>query len=185
MGNVATAQDRKHELAVAFSDSARFRSWYDDAVNRVYAYLHARSGADVELAEELTQQTFVQAVRHWQSFDGRADSVTWLCTIARHKLADHYRERERQKRRQLHLIVREIPVADDDLELSVSDRDAVVNALRTLPDIERTALLLRYVDDLSVGDVAATIGRSVDATDALLRRAKQRFRSIYPEALDD
>jgi DNA-directed RNA polymerase specialized sigma24 family protein len=60
-----------------------------------------------------------------------------------------------------------------------------VSALRQLPDIERTALVLRYVDDLSVREVAELLGRSVDGTDAVIRRAKERFRSIYPEAFDE
>ena len=60
-----------------------------------------------------------------------------------------------------------------------------MSALRQLPDIERTALVLRYLDDLSVREVAAMLGRSVDGTDALIRRAKERFRAIYPEAFDD
>ena len=45
--------------------------------------------------------------------------------------------------------------------------------------------MLRYLDDLSVREVAAMLGRSVDGTDALIRRAKARFRGIYPEAFDD
>jgi RNA polymerase sigma-70 factor (ECF subfamily) len=61
----------------------------------------------------------------------------------------------------------------------------VLAALRQLPDIERTALVLRYLDDLSVRDVAKLLGRSVDATDALIRRAKERFRGVYPEGFDD
>jgi RNA polymerase sigma-70 factor (ECF subfamily) len=68
---------------------------------------------------------------------------------------------------------------------AVGERDAVVAALRELPDIERTALVLRYLDDLSVREVASMLKRSVDATDALIRRAKERFRGIYPEAFDE
>jgi RNA polymerase sigma-70 factor (ECF subfamily) len=85
----------------------------------------------------------------------------------------------------LQLVVREIerqPTAPDQ---AVDDRDAIVAALRRLPDFERTALVLRYVDDLSVREVAGLLGRTVDATDALIRRAKERFRGVYPEAFDD
>ena len=185
MGLGATADDRRQQLAEVFSDSNAFRAWYDDAVGRVYGYLYGRSGGDLEVAEDITQQTFLQAIRYWQSFDGRSDAVTWLCSIARNKLADHYRERDRQRRRQLQLVVREIerqPTAPDQ---AVDDRDAIVAALRRLPDFERTALVLRYVDDLSVREVAGLLGRTVDATDALIRRAKERFRGVYPEAFDD
>jgi len=179
------AEERKDRLAEAFGDAVAFRAWYDDAVDRVYGYLYGRCGGDIEVAEEITQQTFLQAIRHWQAFDGRSDSVTWLCSIARNKLTDHYRERDRQRRRHLQLVVREIESEHPGPDHEVDDREAVVSALRQLPDIERTALVLRYLDDLSVREVAALLGRSVDATDALIRRAKERFRSIYPEAFDE
>ena len=56
------------------------------------------------LAEELTQQTFVEAVRRRGSFDGRSEVVTWLCSIGRHKLADHYRRLERDERHRLRIL---------------------------------------------------------------------------------
>ena len=92
---------------------------------------------------------------------------------------------DRQRRRHLRLVVRDIGSDTPAPDRAVGDRDAIVRALRQLPDIERTALVLRYLDDLSVRDVAAMLGRSVDGTDALIRRAKERFRSIHPEAFDD
>jgi RNA polymerase sigma-70 factor (ECF subfamily) len=180
-----TADDRRHRLEATFGDPAAFRAWYDDAVDRVYGYLYGRCGGNIELAEDITQQTFLQAIRHWRDFDGRSDPITWLCSIARNGLTDHYREQDRQRRRHLRLVVQEIELESPALDLAVGDRDAVITALRQLPDIERTALVLRYVDDLSVREVAGLLGRTVDATDALIRRAKGRFRTIYPEAFDE
>jgi len=180
----AQAVDRAQELAAVFADPVAFRSWYDTAVVRVYGYLYGRCGGDMHLAEELTQQTFLQAIRHWQGFDGRSDPVTWLCSIARNKLTDHYRELDRQERRQLRLIVREIEMADVEVDREVADREAVLEALRGLPPLQRAALILRYVDGLSLREVAAALGRSEDATESLLRRAKERFREMYPEASD-
>ncbi len=185
MRMAATGEDRRRELADVFGDPIAFRAWYDDAVGRVYGYLYGRCGGDIEVAEEITQQTFLQAIRHWQAFDGRSDPVTWLCSIARNKLTDHYREQDRQRRRHLELVVREIESEGPGPDREVDDRDAIVSALRQLPDIERTALVLRYLDDLSVREVAALLRRSIDGTDALIRRAKERFRSIYPEAFDE
>ena len=181
----ATGEDRRRALADAFGDPVSFRAWYDDAVGRVYGYLFGRCGGDIEIAEEITQQTFEQAIRHWQAFDGRSDAVTWLCSIARNKLADHYREQDRQRRRHLRLVVRDIGSATPAPDRAVGDHDAMVRALHELPDIERTALVLRYLDDLSVREVAGLLGRSIDGADALIRRAKERFRAIYPEAFDD
>jgi RNA polymerase sigma-70 factor, ECF subfamily len=177
--------DRAQELAAVFTDPAAFRAWYDVAVVRVYSYLYGRCGGDMDLAEELTQLTFLQAIRHWQTFDGRSDPVTWLCSIARNKLTDHYRDLDRQERRRLRLYVREVDMTEAGVERSVADRDAVLGALRGLPPLQRAALILRYVDGLSVREVAASLERTEDATESLLRRAKSRFRETYPGAPDD
>lgn len=178
------AIDRTAALATVFSDPPAFREWYDTAVVRVYGYLHGRCGGDDALAEDLTQQTFIQAIKHWQSYDGRADPITWLCSIARNKLTDHYRVLDRQERRHLRLVVREISVAEAAPVDAIADRDAVLMALRNMPALHRAALVLRYVDGLSVRDVARELGRSESATDSLIRRAKERFKATYPEAVD-
>src|SRR3970040_1641540 len=91
-------------LEAIVADEAIFRAWYDAVLPRVYRYLLSRCGHDVALAEELTQQTFVEAIRRRRQFDGRSDAVTWLCTIGRNKLVDHFRHAGRDQRRQLRLL---------------------------------------------------------------------------------
>src|SRR5262245_55509838 len=97
------------ELREALADEAAFQRWYERVMPHVYAYLASRA-RDVHLAEELTQQTFIAAIEARRTFDGRSDSVTWLCGIARHKLADHFRRLEREERRLDRVVVREIEI---------------------------------------------------------------------------
>jgi len=63
------------DLSRIVTDQAAFRAWYEQALPRVYRYLFSRCGHDRELAEELTEQTFVEAVRRRASFDGRSDPL--------------------------------------------------------------------------------------------------------------
>jgi RNA polymerase sigma-70 factor (ECF subfamily) len=178
--------DRRRELAQALGDPHAFRRWYDQAVVVVYRYLHGRCGGDQALAEELTQQTFLQAIDRRHTYEGRADSTTWLCSIARNLLADHYRRIDRDERRHLRLVVREIPVEHEqpDAMLAVEDRERVVAALRQLPALQRAAVVLCYVDGLSVRETARSLGRSESATESLLSRARYRLREILQEAND-
>jgi RNA polymerase sigma-70 factor (ECF subfamily) len=174
------AATRVRALAEAWSDPVAFQDWYEVAVVRVYGYLFGRTGGDAALAEDLTQQTFMQAVRRRDTFDGRADAVTWLCSIGRRRLTDHYRQLEREERRHLRLVVREIAVADHAPSASrIDDREAVLAALRGLPTMQRAALVLRYVDRLSVREVGAELGRSEGATESLLVRAREHFRATF------
>ena len=165
-------------LAAVVRDEARFRAWYDEVLPRVYRYLAARCGGDDALAEELTQQTFVEAVRHADRFDGRSDVVTWLCAIARHRLVDHWRRRGRDDRRHLRLVDEHRMRADAPWHGSEA-RDAVESAVAQLPADQRMALLFRYLDGLSVREVAAVIGRSEKATESLLARAREGFRRAH------
>jgi RNA polymerase sigma-70 factor (ECF subfamily) len=165
------------ELRAAFADEAAFHAWYDRTMPRVYSFLANRCGGPGPLAEELTQQTFVEAVRRRGSFDGRSEVVTWLCAIGRHKLADHYRRLEREERRRLGIVVTEIRV--DDTAGATDEREAIERALRTLPAAQRAALIFRHLDGLSVRETAALLGRSDSAVESLLARARQAFRAAY------
>lgn len=173
------------ELRAAFIDEAAFRAWYERTLPRVYAFLASRCGGPGALAEELTQQTFVEAVRGRDSFDGRSDVVTWLCAIGRHRLADHLRRLEREERRRLRLVGQASP-AEEEAEpwQGVERRQVIEAALARLPAFQRAALVFRYLDGLSVRAVADALGRSKSATESLLARARESFERSYREVDD-
>ena len=174
--------DRRLELERIFGDEAAFRAWYEVAARRLYAYLFGRCGGDATLTEDLTQQTFLQAVRHRDSFDGRSEPMTWLLAIGRNRLIDHLRREEREERRRFRLVVREIPASQSPESMRSHDERAdIVDALRRLPASQRAALILHHVDDLSIREVAATLHRTEGAVEALLSRGRARFREIYEE----
>src|SRR5260221_6395080 len=79
-------------------DGASFYAFYDDALPRVYGYLLHRSGGSPTLAEDLTQETFLAAVRELKKGRRPEMPIPWIFGIARHKLLDHYRRRERTER---------------------------------------------------------------------------------------
>jgi RNA polymerase sigma-70 factor (ECF subfamily) len=165
-------------LDAIVGDQAAFRGWYELALPRVYRYLLARCGGDPDLAEELTQQTFVEGIRRRRSFDGRSDAVTWLCGIGRHKLVDHYRRSGRDSRRQLRL-VSEGSSGQSDAWSDHKLRSGVEAALAQLPGEQRVVMVLRYLDQMPVREIASTIGRSEKATESLLSRAREAFRRAY------
>jgi RNA polymerase sigma-70 factor, ECF subfamily len=151
---------------------------YDEALPVVYGYFVRRCG-DRGTAEDLTSETFLAAMDAARKSEPPPVAIPWLLGVARHKLADHYRRR----RDRLAIPVAELPepvdTADDwDAEL---DRLVAESVLARLTGPHRTVLVLRYMDDCSVGECAALIGRTLHATEALLVRAKRAFRQQYPE----
>ncbi|HET7726957.1 MAG TPA: sigma-70 family RNA polymerase sigma factor [Candidatus Limnocylindrales bacterium] len=181
----ASATRQGTELDLAFSSERAFRAWYDAALPRVYGFVLAHAAGDRELTEEITQQTFIDALRDHARFDGRSDVVTWLCAIARHKLADHYRQLDRQERRRLRLVVRELSEGGETSAWSAAeDRAEVEAALRTLPAMQRAALVSFYVDGLSMREIGRLVGRTETAVESLLTRARTNFRRAFREADD-
>jgi RNA polymerase sigma-70 factor (ECF subfamily) len=152
---------------------------YDDALPHVYGYLLARSG-DASLAEDLTAESFLAAVHEARKPGAPAPSVPWLIGVARHKLADHWRRVERE-RRTLHSLEGQPARVDDPWE-TVVDRIRARDVLDRMGAHHRAALTLRYLDGLPVPEVARYLDRTVHATEALLVRARAAFRQIYEAA---
>ena len=99
--------------------------------------------------------------------------------MARHKLADHYRRGPHRLTVPVANPPEPVEVADDwDAEL---DRMVAEAVLARLAEPHRAVLVLRYMDDCSVGECAELIGRTVHATEALLVRARRAFKQQYPE----
>lgn len=164
------------------ADEQAFRAWYDRSLPSVYGYLFHRCGRDPDLAEELTQQAFVEAVRNYGRFRGQADPTTWVIGIARHKLVDHFRRAERDTRRMAALSARELGVAGPARSSPPTAPDDIDDALAVLPALQRAVLILHYMDRLSVREVARSIGKTEAATASLLARGREAFRLAYPEA---
>jgi RNA polymerase sigma-70 factor (ECF subfamily) len=175
-----TAAQGLNELQLALADDRAFETWHRHTFPRVYSYMLSRCAGDVALAEELTQQTFVAAIDRRSRFDGRSDVVTWLCGIARHKLADHFRSVEREERRQMRMEIRRIELdAATGPGIGLEDRTLIAEALRSLPASQRAVIAFVVLDDLPVAQAARLLGKTRGATESLLFRARENFRRAY------
>jgi RNA polymerase sigma-70 factor (ECF subfamily) len=158
-----------------------FRAFYDDALPRVYGYFLHRCGGSVQVAEDLTQDTFVAAISELKKGRRVAAPIAWIYGIARHKLLDYYR---RQERAEPSLAFEADELADD---LAVPDdaraRGRAVTALASVAASQRAALVLCYVDGFSMAETAALLGKSVEAVESLLVRGRQSFKRAYEEAI--
>ena len=163
---------------VPVSDQRRaLLSLYDSAVPEVYGYLASRCGS-ASVAEDLTAETFLAASDAVKRDAVPHLTVAWLIGVARHKLVDHWRRREREQRM--------LQAGESNTDEGITDDwDARIDAalahqtLARLGAHHRSALTLRYLDGLPVAEVADHLGRTVGATEVLLVRAKAAFRHEY------
>lgn len=135
----------------------------------VYGYL-VRLCHDRDLAEELTQETFYQAVKRWKKYEGKSKISTWLCGIARNQFL---------------LVMRKQPATslDDvpepsvpDFSEMVADRSMAMNAykaLHRLPEPYREVFTLRTFCEISCKEIAELFGKSDSWARVTVYRAKQ------------
>ena len=153
---------------------AEFESLYRTHLRDVYTYAYYRVGNHHD-AEDLTEQTFLQAYRHFaraqQESDGRP-LRPWLIRIAHNLAANHYRNRSR--RPQSPLQDSESLAAAHSTEELVAGRDElarVLEAVKQLPEDRREALIMRFSLGMDNREIARALGRSDGATKVLIHRA--------------
>lgn len=153
---------------------AELEELYEREVASVHGFLVARCGS-VQTAEDLTAEVFINAARHYAG--GRPHEVTtaWLITVAKRRLVDHWRRVERERRR-LERLRQERPRHD---HVADADDELVLRALESLPERQRIALTLRYLDEYSVADIAETMEVGYTTAESLLSRARRSFAKAY------
>jgi RNA polymerase sigma-70 factor, ECF subfamily len=165
-------------LAAAAAGEATAVQWLlDEVAPVVYGFLFARVGGHETVAEDLLQETLLEAVRSASGFRGEASASTWMCAIARRRLARYYESERRAEmaRRSLRLIEdRSVPTGSP-VDL-VERQDEVVRALGRLPALQREVLVLKYLEGLSVVDIADQVNRSRVQVQSLLQRGRDGLR---------
>jgi RNA polymerase sigma-70 factor (ECF subfamily) len=144
-----------------------FMACYRATFAEVYRYAAMLCGTDRAAAEDLVQDVYIGALQAAKRGAVREISVGYLTLAARHRFLDRVRSAAREERR-LRLVT------------SVEPADAVravPTLLADLPDRERTAMVLRHVDDMTVSQIAEAMGVSVQAAESLLARAARRLRN--------
>jgi RNA polymerase sigma-70 factor (ECF subfamily) len=150
----------------------------DEVAPVVFGFIFARVGGDENVAEDLLQETLLEAVRSARGFRGDAAASTWMCAIARRRLARHYEAERRAAvaRRSLRLVEGTSGGDDGSVADLVERRDEVVRALGRLPALQRQVLVMKYLEGMSVCDIADQVSRSRVQVQSLLQRGREGLR---------
>ena len=170
---------------------AAFDEFFASYFPALYRFALTRLGHDPDLAEEIVQSTLAKAVPKLSTYRGEAALFTWLCTFCRHEISAWY-QREKRAPQKLHL-TEDVPEIRAALE-SLSGLDAagpeesarrgeikrwVQVTLDSLPPRYGNALEWKYVEGLSVKEIAARLGVGPKAAESLLTRARRAFRDGF------
>ncbi len=162
------------------ADPAALGMLYDQYVDKIYAYIYHRVG-QADLAEDLTGQVFMrmlEAVRTgkgWQtSFSG------WLYRIAHNLVIDHYRRRGRARLVDIEDAAPVHAQSGNPVESSEMqfERQRLRDALRELTEEQSQVIALRFLEDLSIAEVAVIMQKTEGAVKALQYRAVIALRRV-------
>ena len=182
------AEDRQLAEKVAARDQVAAATFFDSYFARLYRFVAARV-QPVDACEDIVQEVMIKAVRKMHTYRAEASLFTWLCQIGRNEISDYYRKHNR----------RDAPLVslDDDPtiraaleslaidEIDESDRLALEQTVQLtldyLPDKYGKALEWKYLEGLSVEEIAERFGDGVVAVQSLLARARTAFRRGFAD----
>lgn len=166
--------ERLRQAALGRADAVQWL--LDEVAPVVHGFVWARVAGDRQVAEDLLQETILAAMRSADTFRAESSVSTWMCGIARHLVARHWETERRDDlaRSRLRAVADEQDVADE-IE-QVAQREEVARALGRLPALQRQVLALKYLDGLSVQEIASQVGRSRVQVQSLLQRGRDGLR---------
>lgn len=151
-----------------------FEAVYEELFPQVYRYLLVLCG-DRDLAEELAQETFFQAIQHIDSFRGDCKLYVWLCQIGKRK----YLAGLRRQKRSGEMPDLERQPSPDQLEERLLDRESAMELhrrLHALPEPYREVFSLRVFGELSFGEIAQLFSRTESCARVTYHRARSKLK---------
>ncbi|MBC6459494.1 RNA polymerase sigma factor [Actinomadura sp. HBU206391] len=164
--------------------SDAFAALYDEHFPRIYQYIASRLGRDV--ADDITADTFLIALRKQDRFDAERGAVRpWLFGIATKLVAQHRRQEMRRYRALAKLGPEEVAESHENQVINwvraESLQRGLAQALGALSRGERDVLLLSAVSELSNEEVAQALGIAYGTVGSRLSRARRKVRSVMRE----
>jgi RNA polymerase sigma-70 factor, ECF subfamily len=180
---MAATPEERQESKARLDDE--FSLLYKAHLRDVYSYAYYRVGNHHD-AEDLTEQTFLQAYRHFERAQRESEGRPlrpWLIRIAHNLAANYYRDRSRKPQTSLD----DASVISDfhTTEALVEERDdlqRILACVQQLPDDRREALIMRFALGMDNREIARALGRTDGATKVLLHRAIRQLEELVKQA---
>jgi RNA polymerase sigma-70 factor, ECF subfamily len=150
------------------------RRIYRETVDDLFAFVSRRCDGDRELAEDITQETWLRAVKTWREGGVPERPLAWLSTVAARVLSNHRRRPAAQRFEDGSGDALPAPPAADN---SSGTRDSIVmSALAKLPAMQLRLLRAFHFERRPVAEIASNMGISERGVEGRLRRARQKLR---------
>ena len=166
--------DERSLIEAAQKDPARFADLYENNFERVYAYIVKRVGSRAE-SEDLTSEVFHQALANLRRFEWRGiPFAAWLYRIAANLIADRWQRTARELGNPSTEETGQVSPAEIE---EVERRATLFRLVDTLPADQQRVVLLRFVEQKSIKEVAREISKTEGAVKQLQFRAITNLRT--------
>ncbi|MFV0543603.1 MAG: RNA polymerase sigma factor [Marinicella pacifica] len=188
-------QDKQLVKKLLKGQTQAFNTFFDSYHSKLFRFILGRVDDDHDLAMDLAQDTLCKALDNLQDYRAEAALFTWMCQIARSFIYAHFNKQNRRRRHVIpmteHPSIREVllNVADGEQtqpELQLHNQELqqlIEEVLDHLPNNYGDLLTWKYVDDLSVEEMAQKANTTMIAIQSALARARQSFQQAFTALL--
>lgn len=157
-----------------------FKAFYETYLDRVYRYVFFRVGQNKAVAEDLSSEIFMSALKHFDSYDPTRSTSAWIMTITRNRLANHYRDTKQTV--DVDAIAFQLPGEDGRVSFEEKETELALTAiLDTLPPEDRKLIEMKYLLGYGYRDMAEMLGRSAGALKVETHRIMKKLKDLLKE----
>ena len=176
---------RSNPQSITLQRAEVFKELYQDSYLIIFRYIYGLRGGPSEDVEDLTANTFTRAWKARNHFHGdQSAALGWLLKIARNLVIDSHRRRKTRPEADdvSEHIIRAPGASPEEQALQKEQTQILWQLLQELPDETREIIVLRYLLDWRVKDIAAHLDKTENTISVTIRRTLQRLKQAWPQA---
>lgn len=190
-------EDMKLHKGIMRGDEAVLEAFYEKYFSRLYRYIYYRVGHDHQHAEEVVNDTFVEAIENVEKYDPKRGSLeAWLITLSRNRIrslnntmgkANNYEKSWSMLDGELDTIFADISrISEQEAYIENQELSNVVGLIMgSLPEEYSKILEMKYMKDMSTRDIAMLLEKTEKAVESKLTRARAAFKQLFATASTD
>lgn len=136
----------------------------------LYSYIH-----DADLAEELTQETFVRAMKSLNKYNGKCKMSVWLCQIAKHVLYQEFEKKNKNKTTTLDENMEFSTYSTEELVISAENKKEIYKMMQYLDETTKEVMYLRLTGDLSFREIGEILNKTENWARVTFFRGKSKI----------
>lgn len=151
-----------------------YLKYYNQFRDKIFTFIYYRVALDREIAEDLTSEVFIKALKSFESFDPEQSFQAWIYKIAKNHIINFYRKKKE-------LSLESVATKTVDYSAAINDKfefDLVMVEIEKMKDTYKEVLLLKFVDQLTNEEIANVLGEDNGTVRTRISRALSELRRL-------